>query len=148
MEAAPALAPMSSASPIWRHAKALLPDEETTAYLAGLAAGMRRRRPRTPKEAVPSGVAKLVAGANRLRDVFLDHAEQALLPDWEFAIQGLIAGFRQAVGTDIDDPRFIELVGELSLASPRFRQLWARHDVRPLRGGSCASIILRWAGCS
>ena len=45
-------------------------------------------------------------------------------------------GFRQSVGTDIDDPRFIELVGELSLASPLFRQLWARHDVAPRSGAA------------
>ncbi len=147
-------------------ARALLLDEETTAYLAGLTADKPRRRPRATRETVPSGVAKLVAtlqlpafvegryldvlavnplatalsprlvvGGNRLRDVFLDPAEQALIPDWELAVRSLIAGFRQAVGTDIDDPRFIELVGELSLASPRFRQLWARHDVRPRQGG-------------
>jgi transcriptional regulator with XRE-family HTH domain len=72
---------------------------------------------------------RLVAGANRLRDVFLDPAEQALYPDWENAAMGMVAGFRQSVGTDTDDPRFIELVGELSLASPRFSRLWARHDV-------------------
>lgn len=77
---------------------------------------------------------RLVAGANRLRDVFLDPAERAFFPDWEIATQGLVAGFRQSVGTDTDDPRFIELVGELSLASPRFRQLWARHDVGSRRG--------------
>lgn len=78
---------------------------------------------------------RLVAGANRLRDVFLDPGEQSLFPDWELVTQGLIAGFRQSVGTDIDDPRFIELVGELSLASPRFRQLWARHDIGPRQSG-------------
>jgi transcriptional regulator with XRE-family HTH domain len=72
---------------------------------------------------------RLVAGANRLRDVFLDPAEQALYPDWADAAAGMVAGFRQSVGTDTDDPRFIELVGELSLASPRFSRLWARHDV-------------------
>lgn len=77
---------------------------------------------------------RLTAGANRLRDVFLDPAEQALFPDWELATVGLVAGFRESVGTDIDDPRAIELVGELSLASPRFRQLWARHDVRTRQG--------------
>ena len=77
---------------------------------------------------------RLVVGANRLRDVFLDEAEGALFSDWEGATAGIIAGFRQSVGTDTDDPRFIELVGELSLASPRFRQLWARHDVGPRRG--------------
>jgi transcriptional regulator with XRE-family HTH domain len=73
-------------------------------------------------------------GANRLRDVFLDPAEAELFPNWELATQGIVAGFRQSVGTDTDDPRFIELVGELSLSSDRFRQLWARHDVGPRRG--------------
>lgn len=79
---------------------------------------------------------RLVAGANRLRDVFLDPAERALFPDWDLATKGLVAGFRQSVGTTIDDPRFIELVGELSLASPRFRQLWGRHDVASRRGAA------------
>jgi transcriptional regulator with XRE-family HTH domain len=79
---------------------------------------------------------RLVAGANRLRDVFLDPAERALFPDWDRATEGLVAGFRESVGTDTDDPRFIELVGELSLASPRFRQLWARHDVGSRRGAA------------
>ncbi|NAS21888.1 helix-turn-helix domain-containing protein [Herbidospora sp. NEAU-GS84] len=72
---------------------------------------------------------RLRVGGNRLRDVFLDPAEQALFPDWERASAVLLAGFRQSVGGDIDDPRFIELVGELSLASEHFRRLWGRHDV-------------------
>lgn len=79
---------------------------------------------------------RLVVGANRLRDVFLDPAEQALFPDWAAATRSLVAGFRQSVGTETDDPRFIELVGELSLASPRFRELWARHDVANRRGAT------------
>ena len=77
---------------------------------------------------------RLVAGANRLRDLFLDPAERAFFPDWELATVGLVAGFRESVGTEIDAPRAIELVGELSLASSRFRRLWARHDVGPRRG--------------
>jgi transcriptional regulator with XRE-family HTH domain len=77
---------------------------------------------------------RLVVGRNRLRDVFLDPAERAMFPQWERAAQGLVAGFRQAVGTGTDDPRFVELVGELSIASPLFRELWARHDVAPRRG--------------
>lgn len=74
---------------------------------------------------------RLTAGANRLRDVFLDPEEQAMFLDWETAAAYLVAGFRQAVGTATDDPRFIELVGELTLASPFFQKLWGRHDVRP-----------------
>jgi len=77
---------------------------------------------------------RLTAGRNRLRDVFLDPAEQALYPEWELATVGLVAGFRESVGTDTDDSRFIELVGELSLASERFRKLWGRHDVLARRG--------------
>jgi transcriptional regulator with XRE-family HTH domain len=75
-----------------------------------------------------------VAGGNRLRDVFLDPEERALFPEWERAAAGLVAGFRQAVGTDTDDPRCVELVGELSIASPLFVRLWARHDVAVREG--------------
>jgi transcriptional regulator with XRE-family HTH domain len=76
----------------------------------------------------------LTVGANQLRDLFLDPTEQAHYPDWEGMTECFVASLRQAVGTDIDDSRFIELTGELSLASPRFRQLWARHEVRSQRG--------------
>ena len=37
---------------------------------------------------------------------------------------------RSVAGPDVDDPRLVELVGELSLRSDRFRTLWARQDVR------------------
>jgi MmyB-like transcription regulator ligand binding domain len=33
-------------------------------------------------------------------------------------------------GPDVDDPRLVALVGELSLRSERFRALWARQDVK------------------
>jgi len=72
----------------------------------------------------------LAVGGNQLRDMFLDQAEQRLHPDWEEVTECFIASLRQAVGTDIGDPRLIELTGTLSLASPRFSQLWARHEVR------------------
>lgn len=78
---------------------------------------------------------RMAVGRNRLRDVFLDPAERALFPHWEQAATGLVAGFRQSVGTDTDDPRFVELVGELTIASPLFAELWARHDVAR-RGGA------------
>ncbi|MFD7025639.1 helix-turn-helix domain-containing protein [Promicromonospora sukumoe] len=71
----------------------------------------------------------LRVGRNRLRDLFLDPAEQALHPDWPAVAPQIVARFREAVGTDTDDERPARLVGELSLASERFRTLWARHDV-------------------
>ncbi len=76
----------------------------------------------------------LAAGGNQLRDMFLDPAEQALYPDWESVTECFIANLHQAVGNDVDDPRFIELTGELSLASAHFRRLWARYEVRSQRG--------------
>jgi hypothetical protein len=76
----------------------------------------------------------LAVGGNQLRDLFLDPAEQALHPEWENVTECFVANLRQSVGSNVDDPRFIELTGELSLASPRFRQLWARHEVRGQRG--------------
>jgi transcriptional regulator with XRE-family HTH domain len=73
-------------------------------------------------------------GENRMRSVFLDEDERDLYPDWEQATGGIVASFRASLGTDVDDPRTAQLVGELSLASERFRLLWARHDVKPLAG--------------
>lgn len=66
---------------------------------------------------------RLVVGGNRLRDVFLDPEEKDLYPDWEGATERLVSCFRQSMGTDTDDQGFIDLAGELSLASPRFRTL-------------------------
>ena len=76
----------------------------------------------------------LRVGQNRLRAVFLDAGEKALYPDWDQATAQLIAGVRVSIGAEIDDPRFVSLVGELSLSSERFRRLWARHDVQPHKG--------------
>ncbi|GHH15038.1 helix-turn-helix transcriptional regulator [Streptomyces lanatus] len=75
-------------------------------------------------------------GINRLHSIFLDPAARDLYPDWEQAVRALVAGFRTSVGSDVDDPRIVQLVGELSLASDTFRRLWARHDVSALAGGT------------
>jgi hypothetical protein len=56
--------------------------------------------------------------------------------DWEHRSANTVASLRALVGPEGgDDPRLNELVGELSVRSERFRQLWARHDVRPKRSG-------------
>ncbi|MCD9154768.1 helix-turn-helix domain-containing protein [Aeromicrobium duanguangcaii] len=77
---------------------------------------------------------RMAEGGNQMRDMFLDPAEQALYPQWQKVTNCFIANLRQSVGTDVDDPRFIELAGELSLASPWFRELWALHDVKGQEG--------------
>ncbi|MDT8913316.1 helix-turn-helix transcriptional regulator [Amycolatopsis sp. PS_44_ISF1] len=79
---------------------------------------------------------RLRPGHNRLRSFFLDPEEQAFQPDWERAAAGFVAALRTAIGNDTGHPRFVELVGELALASRRFRTLWARHDIRALEGGT------------
>jgi transcriptional regulator with XRE-family HTH domain len=73
-------------------------------------------------------------GRNRMLSMFLDPDEQELYPDWDQAIVGMIAAFRTSVGARLDDPGVAQLVGELSLRSEHFRQLWARHDVKALTG--------------
>jgi transcriptional regulator with XRE-family HTH domain len=79
---------------------------------------------------------RLRPGYNRLRSLLLDPEERAFQENWTRSTEGFIAAFRKSVGEDIDNPRFVELVGELALASERFRTLWARHDVRGLDGGT------------
>jgi transcriptional regulator with XRE-family HTH domain len=79
---------------------------------------------------------RLSVGGNQLLDLFLDPAERALHLDWDGTTKCYVASLRQTVGTDTDDQRFIELIGELSVASPRFRTLWHRHDVSTQRGTS------------
>jgi transcriptional regulator with XRE-family HTH domain len=74
-------------------------------------------------------------GINMLRALFLDPASGAPHGRWEASTEGSVAALRALVGPDVDDPALIELVGELSVRSERFRQLWARHDVRPKRSG-------------
>jgi hypothetical protein len=72
----------------------------------------------------------LRTGLNQLRAVFLDPEARAIYPDWDSVAEDVVATLRGAAGPDLDDPRLTDLVGELSLKSPEFRRLWARHDVR------------------
>lgn len=79
---------------------------------------------------------RLRPGENRLRSLLLDPEERELHDDWEAATAHMTGSLRGSVEGLADDPRVVELVGELSVASGRFRELWARHDVRRLQGGT------------
>jgi len=73
-------------------------------------------------------------GVNLLSAVLLDPKERELRRDWDDLTEEGVAILRTELGPNVDDPRLKELVGDLSVRSERFRQLWARHDVRPRRG--------------
>lgn len=75
-------------------------------------------------------------GVNLLRAVFLDPTDRELHQDWDRATREAVAGLRAVSGTDTEDPVITALVGELSLRSDAFRQLWARHDVHKRVGGA------------
>jgi transcriptional regulator with XRE-family HTH domain len=78
----------------------------------------------------------MVPGVNRLRALFTDPAAQGYHPDWERYTAIAVAHLRAQIGTETEDERLQALIGELSLKSGRFRQLWARHDVRTARSGN------------
>lgn len=75
-------------------------------------------------------------GRNLVRDVFLDPVVSAVYLDRPEIAEGAVAGLRASVGTDVHDPRLIELVGELTVESPEFARLWGRYDVREKAGGT------------
>ena len=68
-------------------------------------------------------------GQNFLRWRLLDPAARSLYVDWDEATDVAVSGLREAAGSDPNDPRVRSLVDELSSASERFRELWARAEV-------------------
>lgn len=78
----------------------------------------------------------IVPSENLVRSTFLDPRVRDMYRDWERIAASSVAGLRALVGPDTDDPKLNELVGELSVRSERFRQLWARHDAQPKRTGT------------
>jgi len=73
-------------------------------------------------------------GQNFLCWRLLDPAARKLYVDWDEATDVAVSGLRELAGRYPDDPRMRVLIAELSTASPRFRELWARADVG-YRGG-------------
>jgi transcriptional regulator with XRE-family HTH domain len=76
-----------------------------------------------------------VPGRNLLRHVFLDPEGREYYLDWEQIAEGAVEGLRASAGTQPDDPRLTLLVGELSVKSEEFRQMWARHGVHARTSG-------------
>lgn len=66
-----------------------------------------------------------VPGRNLVRHVFLDPEGRQYYLDSEEIAEGAVAGLRASAGAGPDDPRLTGLVGELSVKSEDFRQMWA-----------------------
>ena len=84
-------------------------------------------------------MAELLCGhmpTNMLRSVFLDPAARDIYPDWPDIAADAVAALRASAGADLDDPALTALVGELSVKSPEFSRLWARHEVRAKASGT------------
>lgn len=72
---------------------------------------------------------ELSPGRNRLRSVFLDDRERALYCDWPATTERFVAIVRETLGRAAADPDVARLVDELNVRSPRFQELWLRHDI-------------------
>ncbi|TVZ04620.1 XRE family transcriptional regulator [Trebonia kvetii] len=72
----------------------------------------------------------ITPGRNAILDAFTEPEMRELRPDWDAMTARAVPHLRSIAGADTDDPRLVELVGELSLRSERFRTLWARQDVK------------------
>ena len=49
--------------------------------------------------------------------------------EWEELLQAYVAQFRSEYGRFINDPWWTNLIADLNRVSPKFRELWERHDV-------------------
>ncbi|MFD3450725.1 helix-turn-helix transcriptional regulator [Streptomyces sp. NPDC058691] len=74
-------------------------------------------------------------GVNVIRAAFLDKELRSLYLNWDEMSVRAVAGLRALVGTELEDVRVVELVGELTTVSPEFQRLWVRHDVSPRAAG-------------
>jgi transcriptional regulator with XRE-family HTH domain len=67
---------------------------------------------------------------NHARYVFLDGRARAFFSDWNAVARDTARILRSEAGRDPNDTGPDELIEELSDASPEFRSVWAKHDVR------------------
>lgn len=76
------------------------------------------------------------AHRNYARWMLLAPEARELFVDWEEQARTAVESLRFDAGNRPDDPGTQQLVGELSLASPEFRQWWSQHQVHRRTFGS------------
>ena len=64
------------------------------------------------------------------RMLFLDPEMRSFYVDWEGKVRSCVAYLRLMAGRHPDDPVLQSLVGELTVKSPEFAELWCGHQVR------------------
>ncbi|MEU4154738.1 helix-turn-helix transcriptional regulator [Streptomyces sp. NPDC026659] len=69
-------------------------------------------------------------GSDPLRAAFLEPAMRALYPRWDEMTAKAVSGLRAMLDVEDPDPALLEAIGELTHASERFADLWARREVR------------------
>ncbi|MFS0728707.1 helix-turn-helix transcriptional regulator [Curtobacterium sp. 1P10AnD] len=67
---------------------------------------------------------------NFSRFIFLHPVAREFYPDWQRAAHTNVAILRREAGRNPHDKDLAALIGELSMRSDEFRELWASHDVR------------------
>ncbi|WP_327675096.1 helix-turn-helix transcriptional regulator [Kitasatospora sp. NBC_00458] len=75
------------------------------------------------------------AERNIARITYLDPASRELYEDWAGCARENAAFLHLEAGRRPDDPKLIELIGELSMRSAEFRHWWAEHPVRDKTSG-------------
>nr|WP_198151960.1 helix-turn-helix transcriptional regulator [Kibdelosporangium sp. MJ126-NF4] len=73
---------------------------------------------------------------NVCRSMFLDPAARDFYPQWACVAEDTVAVLRWMATRNPGAPGLTTLVGELSLHSQDFRELWAKHDVKEKTSGS------------
>lgn len=73
---------------------------------------------------------------NQARFVFLDPHARELYTDWDEVAADTVAMLRMDAGDHPDDPELGQLMGDLSIRSPEFGRLWARHRVHQRSTGT------------
>ncbi|MFJ3889837.1 helix-turn-helix transcriptional regulator [Streptomyces sp. H23] len=68
---------------------------------------------------------------NLLRMIFLDPYARSFYGDWDAAARLAVSNLRNSSSQFPGDEHIERVVGELTLRSPAFANLWARYEVRP-----------------
>jgi transcriptional regulator with XRE-family HTH domain len=72
---------------------------------------------------------EFAVGQNFLRWRLLEPAARELYVDWDEVVENSVRGLREVSASDPNDAKMHALIDELSGASGRFGELWARGDV-------------------